>query len=452
MDSILLIYAPGGPPLDYVVNEITKRAELHVLITIPPSDQIKCYLVERAETVRFREPNSNTNLIDDITEFACAIRATAIVTFSEFAIEPVAKACTQLGLKGPGDNVGLARDKIEMRNNWLETGLYQPHFVEVFDSHGLQQTVQQHNVPMILKVANGAGSIGQQIVTPYSDFEYCFAAVEEAVAQAQKQHKYELSGSNRKPRFLAETVIQSSTLGWYSSDTLGDYLSVEGLVVAGTYHPLAITSRLPTIPPFIETTNLAPCPLEPDKKAKIVKTAKIAVDALGLEYCATHTELKLMKDGQVGLIETAARMGGVAIVKEIQSVFNIDYVGLLLDVLLNKAPHIPRFEENEPIMAAASLSMIGADSKGNPWGTNRIFHHCDVDWAELGGSSLHVTVEPFQSLSAQSVVPPYDKANGVLTNAGIAFVTAPDLKQLIPGLINIMDGLEFVLPKETKSN
>jgi biotin carboxylase len=54
--------------------------------------------------------------------------------------------------------------------------------------------------------------------------------------------------------------------------------------------------------------------LSGDRKEQIVALVRTAIDALGFENCATHTEMKLMANGGISFLETAARMGGVAMI------------------------------------------------------------------------------------------------------------------------------------------
>ena len=76
----------------------------------------------------------------------------------------------------------------------------------------------------------------------------------------------ELYEQNTDGDRLVEEIMDGTTEGWYSEDGYGDYLSVEGIVAKGTYHPLAITAKLPTVPPYIEVASTSPCVL-PERPA-----------------------------------------------------------------------------------------------------------------------------------------------------------------------------------------
>jgi biotin carboxylase len=255
---------------------------------------------------------------------------------------------------------------------------------------------------VLVKLAYGAGSIGQQIVRGIRELDSAVARLLEATEAARRAGKHEFSEQSGFPQLVAEEIIESTTESWYAEDGYGygDYLSVEGLVRDGEYFPLAMTGRLRTIEPFTELGNVAPCVLSRDRKEQIVALVRTAIDALGFDNCATHTEMKLMANGGVSFLETAARMGGVAIAKEVDEVFGIDYINLFLDVMLGERAPIPSFEQNPPRCAAASVALIGCDSNGTPWRGAKTFEPEQVDWRQRGDRSRSVggTGQPHNAL------------------------------------------------------
>lgn len=111
---------------------------------------------------------------------------------------------------------------------------------------------------------------------------------------------------------------------------------MEGIVADGRYHPLCITGRMPTVAPFTERASLAPAALPESAQRRIEEVSRAAVDALGLDTCATHTEIKLGADGAMWLIETAARFGGVMTTRQVETVFGLDMIGMLVRQLLGR--------------------------------------------------------------------------------------------------------------------
>jgi biotin carboxylase len=186
--------------------------------------------------------------------------------------------------------------------------------------------------------------------------------------------------------------------------------------------------------------------LSRDKKEYIVGLVRTAIDALKLENCATHTEMKLMADGRVSFLETAARMGGVVIAKEVDEVFGIDYINLFLDVLLGEKTSMPAFEENAPRCASASVALIGCDSRGEPWRSAKLFEPGTVNWDLLVQGRADVSIQLAQSIESGEEMTPYDGAGGLLNYAGQAFLVSDTPENLKQAAYSLIDGLEPLLP------
>lgn len=363
MRKILYVYAPAGPPLDYSFPKIARRAEVITCIVTPPS----AYNMEilKRHSARLIDlstiaPEAGMQAIAGLAE---ELRPDVIFTFSEFLLKAITEIAERFGLRCVGPNVELARNKIAMRECWERAGLPQPAFRAIRRVEEIERINELH-YPMLVKLAYGAGSIGQQIVRRPVDIDGAIARLRSATKAARAQGKHEFSEREGFPQLIAEEIICSTTDSWYDVDGYGDYLSIEGLVKDSVYYPLAMTGRLRTIEPFTELGNVAPCIITPEKKQKLVELIAHAVNALGFENCATHTELKLMDNGEVSFLETAARMGGVAIAKELDEVFGLDYVDLFIGVLLGDEALPPAFEATAPQKAASSVAIIGCDSHG----------------------------------------------------------------------------------------
>lgn len=443
--KILYVYAPAGPPLDYSFPKIARRGDVHTCIVSKPSAYNMDILRRHSAQVSDFSDLVPIEALNRVREVAHAMKPDAIFTFSEFLIKSVSEITAELGLRGVGPNIELARNKVLMRQRWKAAGVPQPEFRAILGAHGLH-CVAELRFPVLVKLAYGAGSIGQQIVRGMDELEGAVNRLLEATDAARRAGKHEFSEHTGFPQLIAEEIIDSTTDSWYEEDGYGDYLSVEGLVRDGKYFPLAITGRLRTIEPFTELGNVAPCILSRKQKEGIVELVTTAIDALRFENCATHTELKLMADGRVAFLETAARMGGVVIAKELDEVFGIDYVDLYLGVILGEEAPIPAFEEATPRCASASVALIGCDSRGKPWTNARTFAPELADWRMLVDGRAEVHIQRAQSIDPGGPIVPYDGAGGLLNYAGQAFLvskTPADLKHAAYALI---DGLESRLP------
>jgi len=444
MKNLLLVVANGGPPLDFSLPRLAALARIHVLILVEPNDFNHEQIKRHAASI-FRDCSFEAKgLKDSIVSRAQAIQADAILTFSEYALVPVSEACQELGLKGPGRNVQLARDKVLMRDAWYAAGLPSPRHIKVRALGDLREAYRMLRKPFVLKDATGAGSVGCQVINDGDDLDTIYSRIVDVLDEAAESKKKDYSESGDSYVLIAEEFIQATTEGWYDQDGFADFISVEGLVVEGRYHALAVTSRMKALPPFIETSDQSPCLIPDSLHRRISDLAGRAVDALCLENCATHTEIKLQANGELCLIETAARVGGMAIARQLDQVWRLDIVTLLGQILLGEACDIPPLRvEGDARRAAASLAVIGADSNGNPWSRPLPFFPDQIDWVRISeDEDIQVRVEWAQSGKAGALVHPYDEFRGVLNYWGMLFVDAPDARRLNRVCLNIMDNLE----------
>lgn len=446
--KILYVYAPAGPPLDYFFPKVASRGDVHTCIVTKPSAHNLEILSTHSATLHDFSGLWPDDGFARVTEIAHALKPDVVFTFSEFLLKSVSELAAQLGVRGVGPNIEFARNKTLMRQRWQEAGLPQPAFRAIRRYDDLHRVAELH-FPVLVKLAYGAGSIGQQVIHGMHELDSAVARLLEATEAARRAGKHEFSEHSGFPQLVAEEIIESTTESWYAEDGYGDYLSVEGLVRDGVYFPLAMTGRLRTIEPFTELGNVAPCVLSRDRKEQIVALVRIAIDALGFENCATHTEMKLMANGGVSFLETAARMGGVAIAKEVDEVFGIDYINLFLDVMLGERGPIPSFEQNPPRCAAASVALIGCDSNGTPWRGAKTFKPEQVDWRVLVAEHANVTIEAAQSVEPGSRMTPYDGAGGLLNYAGQAFLISATPADLKRAAYSLIDGLEARLADHT---
>jgi biotin carboxylase len=386
---------------------------------------------------------------DTIVDAARAVAADGVVTMNEWAIVAVSEACGLLGLRGAGPRTRNSRDKVRMRETWRASGVPIPAFAGVRSLEDLQRAFQELPTPFLLKPAWAASSAGQAIIRADTDLEAVWNAVCGVLTKMDGAGARELMADGRGPQCIAEEIIDSSTESWYEDEHegFGDYLSVEGVVADGRYHPVCITSRLPTVPPFVEVTNQTPTVLSVEKQRRIEDAARAAVDALGLDCCGTHTEIKLQTGGRLCLLENAARLGGVMIAREVQEVFGVDLIDQLMLVLLGQEHQLPeRMLTSESSRgAAASLSMLAVDSKGRPWTSLPPFRPDRVNWSDLTSSETTVEIVQGQTMPIGSPMPAYTTTGGHMNYAGTLYVRSRDALTLRTDTVRILDGMEGAL-------
>lgn len=446
--QIALVLGVGGPGLDYALPRLGRRGDVHAFCIVEPSPfnqhQIDRYCATSAIHLA-AGATCHQELVAMVEQFAEACRADVLLTFSEYAVHAVADACDRLGLRGAGPNVMRSRDKWLMRRCWERAGVPEPRFARVDRLEDLQRASSQLDTPFLLKPALSAGSIGLQIVSGAEQLPHAYASCRRALSAAALAGDSEY-GASGASHLLAEDIIRSSTESWYDDRRYGDYVSVEGIVIEGVYHPICLTSRLPTIAPFTELSNQAPCVLSEARQRSIEASVRAAVDALELGTCATHTEIKLQAGGRLSMIESAARLPGAMVVREIEEAYGVDMIGALVDALLGESHALPAsMLVSGARRAAASLALIATDSQGRPWQSLPMMDPQRIEWRHLVGHGTSVEIVEAQTVRPGTPMPRYEAGAGVLNFAGLLFVVAADAATLLEDTISILDGLEAEL-------
>jgi biotin carboxylase len=260
----------------------------------------------------------------------------------------------------------------------------------------------------------------------------------------------DLAATESHREWIAEEIIPATTESWYQQDGYGDYLSVEGMVHEGRYVPVCITGRLPTVPPFTELGNLAPCVLSSPLQEKIVELSRRAVDALGLRTCGTHTEIKLMADGRLSLLETAARFGGLLLTRQIELIYGLDLVSALIRTLLGSDPGLPAEPLGVGRCAAGSVNLLGADSTGKPWTTSPEFTPAEINWGQLISPGTRVEVAADFSSPPGTRLRSYDPSLGSLNLGAVLLVEARSPELLLRDAHALLAGAETLLAGPTR--
>lgn len=445
MSRLMYIYAPGGTALDSALPKLHALADVILVPLFPVPSGAAAVAAALGTPVLDPVPLRDEELVTDLVTEARARGVTGIMALSEFALVTAARVADRLGLPGAGPNVLRARDKLAMRQAWAEAGVPNPGFRAVHSAHDVAEAVTAFGEPVLLKSRSSAGSIGHVVVRQAAEAAPAWEAARRSIERARAAGMADPATDVDTTAMLAETLIPSTTRSWYSTPGYGDYLSVEGLVVDGRYHPVCITGRLPTIAPFTELSNQAPCVLPEPLQRLIEAQGRRAVDALGLRTCGTHTELKLHDGNGVCLLESAARLGGAMVTREVEAVFGVDLVTELARALLGQPVDPPDRMLTAGHRAAASVALISTDSQGRPWQQLPSFDPARVEHPGWLSPGSRAEVVPAQSIPPGTPMPRYDGSSGVLNFAGLLFLEAPDPATLLRDTYTVLDGLEAVL-------
>ena len=146
---------------------------------------------------------------------------------------------------------------------------------------------------------------------------------------------------------LADAIKSSMSEGFEKKALVEEFAegkeySVEGISFNGEHHILAMTEKFTTgAPHFIETGHLEPAPVSDEIFNKVKSVVKHALDSLGIKNSASHSELKIDKNGNIKIIEIGGRMGGDCIGSHlVKYSTGIDFVRAVVDVACGNAPDL----------------------------------------------------------------------------------------------------------------
>lgn len=443
--SLLLVCARGGPPLSDVVPRIAAVTRLHVLKLVTLAPDIDRIVDQHCASVTDATAKAlhGEALVDHIVTLAKSVQAEGVLTFSEFAAIATATAADRLDLPGPGRGVIRARSKRLMRAAWEVASVPIPRFEPVDDLDDLYRAWDRLAPPILLKSAWGAGSIGQVVIERRAEIPAAFDRARTAIRQAVDAQMSELYAPKAGDELLAEEIVVDDRSSWHGDARYAGYLSVEGLVVDGVHHAVCITERLPTLAPFVERGNMAPSVLPPSAQRAIEAAVGAAVESLGLGTCGTHTELKLLPDGEVRLIETAARFGGHLLTRQVEVAYGFDLVTALAEATVGQRPRLPdRMLLSPGGRAAGTVNMIAADSQGRLWSTSPVYAPDRLALGSLVSPGSHIEIVPDFTVAPGTRMRAFEPSRGSLNLAGVCYLEAPDAETLIRDAYAVMDGLE----------
>ncbi len=233
---------------------------------------------------------------------------------SDLAMVTVNYVAEKLGLVGNSiDSTLKSTNKYLMRQNLVNAGVPCPRFtlsdnISNFDSLELKY-------PIIVKPTDRSGSRG---VTKLISNHGLRAAI-----TAAKDVSFE-------KKVILEEYID------------GKEYSIECISYKGKHTLLAITEKFTTgSPNYIETGHFEPGITDTKIKNRIQEIVYKALDSLGVENGASHTELKINDNENIAIVEIGARMGGDCIGSSlVELTTGIDFVKNVILVATGREPDL----------------------------------------------------------------------------------------------------------------
>lgn len=257
---------------------------------------------------------------EKILEVCKKIQPKAVVSIaSDLAVITVNYIAEKLGLiSNEPKNSIIYTNKYKMRKAFEIAGVKVPKFNNV----GLGENVNLENFqfPVIVKPTDRSGSRGITKVEKKEEIAHAIAIACE---------------NSFEKRAIIEEFIE------------GEEYSCECISYEGKHYFLTTTKKFTTgAPNFIETGHIQPSGLTTNQEEKVKSEIFKALDALKIQNGPSHSEFKIDKNGNIGIIEIGARMGGDCIGSDLVKISTgIDFLKLTIDVALGKKPIVEKVIE-----------------------------------------------------------------------------------------------------------
>ncbi len=303
-----------------------------------------------------------------ILEIARAIRPAGVCSIaSDLAAITVNYVAEGLGLTGNGMVSAMtATNKHLMRRAFEKAGL--PSCKSILVEEGMDLGALPLKYPLIVKPTDRSGSRGIYKVTDPKELPGAIALA-------------------REPSFEKKVLAEEFAEG-------REY-SVEYLSWRGEHRFLAVTEKFTTgAPLFVETGHLQP-PRHMDDAtlAKIKALVPKVLDSLGVQYGASHTELKVDERGDIRLIECGARMGGDCIGSDLVKLSTgVDFVRAVIETACGAEPTTQSTDKTHVaairfLFSEADLRALERIRRENPEALYRVSEILPIDGREIRDSS-----------------------------------------------------------------
>ena len=256
-------------------------------------------------------------------EAVAATRPHGIVAYTDAHIATAAVLAEALGLDYFDPVVALRlTDKVAQRQAFHDAGLPVPLCAPLSTASTEDEVtalVDAVTFPVIIKPRHGAASRETHLARDPAELRGLVEQISAISDDLDMVVEEYMAGATPPP-----------------SSYFGDYVSVESVVSHGHISHLAVTGRLPSVPPFREVGLIIPCDYEESLVDQILEVATAAVQAVGIRTGCLHTEIKVTDDGP-RVIEVNGRIGGFVAPTLAQAVPGLDFYEVSQRVALGES-------------------------------------------------------------------------------------------------------------------
>jgi biotin carboxylase len=234
-------------------------------------------------------------------------RIDGVLTVSaDRAVPVVAAVAEDLGLPGIGRATAhLMTHKLAMRDALARAGVPQPPFAPLRSENDAQHALEAAGVPGVLKPVDSGGQRAVFRVDSADDLRHNAA---EALAESP----------------TGEAIVEAFVEG----------IELNGIVIArdGDVRHLTLSDRLrpPGVGFGVGWIHVYPPSIPPDQRERAERIAEDSVRALGLRDGIAFPQLIASPDGEVAVVEVAARIPGGQMADLVRHAVGVDLVEIAL--------------------------------------------------------------------------------------------------------------------------
>lgn len=215
----------------------------------------------------------------------------------------------------------IAVSKLRQRERLVAAGIPHAPYCVCASVTDAEDAVAELGLPCVMKPPDRQGQRGLSVVASAEDVAQGFDTALEAA---------------RGPTVLVERLVR------------GPELTVNGITIAGTFHPLTVTDRVIAGPPAfgVALAHVWPSELGREIVGAAVELARAAAEAIGVRDGPTYTQVLVGEDGPV-VGELAARLGGGHDAELCLAALGVDLNALAIAAALGQEPPSDNLSQGE---------------------------------------------------------------------------------------------------------
>ena len=316
---------------------LIRRAKMRGLKTLVVSVKGNYPGFRFADDILYLDTRDVESIVDAaVQEDICAV----VTTGTDVAVPALGAVAEALGLPGISRASGLmASNKVMMKEAFIKGGVKTSDYCVVNDLNEALKAADKIGYPVIVKVPDKSGSRGITRVNGPEDINDAWAYAMAATDSESIIVERFINGEE----FGVDAVIQNGNICAVIPHEKNVHFSQRTGVPEGHLCPTAFSEQI--------------------RQRIYTETQKVTM-ALGVDDCVVNIDAIMQPDGEIYVIEAAARCGGTGIPEVIGGSLGINWYDVILDLALGiEVPGFTQDRIHNPPFAAVSRMLI-SDREG----------------------------------------------------------------------------------------